>query len=67
MGSNQSKDAERLLETIADHGDAINCMAMAEDSSLIATGSEDMTVRMWSTKTDDTECLGVCRYSGSDV
>ncbi|XP_037090236.1 WD repeat-containing protein 86-like [Pollicipes pollicipes] len=33
-------------------------MALSEDGSLLITGSEDCTARMWSTKTDDTECLG---------
>ena len=36
-------------------------MALSEDSSMLVTGSEDSTARMWSTKTDDTECIGVLR------
>ena len=40
---------------------SINCMALSEDSSMLVTGSEDSTARMWSTKTDDTECIGVLR------
>ena len=43
----------------ADHDGAINCMGLSEDGSLLVTGSDDHTARMWSTQTDDTECLGV--------
>jgi len=43
----------------ADHDGAINCMALSEDRSILITGSEDHTARIWSTQTDDTECLGV--------
>ena len=40
---------------------SINCMALSEDNSMLVTGSEDSTARMWSTKTDETECIGVLK------
>ncbi|XP_043225133.1 WD repeat-containing protein 86-like isoform X2 [Amphibalanus amphitrite] len=40
------------------HDGSINCMALSEDGSLLVTGSEDCTARLWSTKTDSTESLG---------
>uniref|UniRef100_A0A6A7FN43 WD repeat-containing protein 86-like isoform X1 n=1 Tax=Hirondellea gigas TaxID=1518452 RepID=A0A6A7FN43_9CRUS len=63
MGSNGSKNKNsRLIETITDHEDQdINCMALSEDQSLLVTGSEDCTARMWTTKTPQTECLGIMR------
>lgn len=64
MGCYMSKDeaSGSLLETLADHTDSINCMALADDESLLVTGSEDKTARMWTTQ-DPTgsECLGVLR------
>lgn len=36
-------------------------MALSEDGSMLVTGSEDSTARMWSTKTDETECIGVLK------
>ena len=29
---------------------------------MLVTGSEDATARMWSTRTDDTECIGVLKW-----
>ena len=40
------------------HDGAVNCMSLSEDGSLLVTGSEDTTARLWSTKTDSTESLG---------
>ena len=48
-------------EILADHEESINCLALSDDGSMLVTGSEDATARMWSTRTDDTECLGVLR------
>ena len=46
---------------MGDHEESINCMALSEDGSMLVTGSEDSTARMWSTKTDETECIGVLK------
>ena len=54
-----------LLETMADHEESINCMALSEDGSMLVTGSEDATARMWSTRTEETECLGVLKSGSS--
>ncbi|XP_043214180.1 WD repeat-containing protein 86-like isoform X2 [Amphibalanus amphitrite] len=62
MGCRQSKDGKSIYEKEsleAEHEGAINCMGLSEDGSLLVTGSDDWTARMWSTQTDDTECLGV--------
>ncbi len=48
-----------LKETIADHDAPINCMALSEDGTILVTGSEDATARMWSVTTPETDCLGV--------
>ncbi|XP_042222075.1 WD repeat-containing protein 86-like [Homarus americanus] len=61
MGSCNSKNSEdsSLLETLADHTDSINCMTIADDESVLVTGSEDKTARMWTTQDPDgSECLG---------
>ncbi|XP_045127062.1 WD repeat-containing protein 86-like [Portunus trituberculatus] len=60
MGSGISKSgAEGVpLDTIKAHTDCINCMALSEDASLLVTGSDDTTAKMWSTKTDCVEDLG---------
>lgn len=60
-GNSAYRESSNLIETFADHEDAINCMAISEDQSLLATGSEDLTIRMWSTRTPKTECLGVLK------
>lgn len=60
-GSTGGKKGE-LLETMADHEESINCMCLSEDGSMLITGSEDATARMWATKTDETESIGVLKY-----
>ena len=32
-----------------------------EDGSMLVTGSEDATARLWATRTEETECLGVLK------
>ena len=74
-GSTGGKKGE-LLETMADHEESINCMCLSvssnsdniliyektqEDGSMLVTGSEDATARLWATRTEETECLGVLK------
>lgn len=63
MGNGSSAASKNgvLKETLGDHDESINCMVLSEDGSMLVTGSEDSTARMWSTKTDETECLGVLK------
>ena len=64
MGSAASKrrgarDGDWLLQTLDEHESAINCMAISHDHSVLATGSDDHTIRLWSAKTPQVECLSV--------
>ncbi len=59
--SSSAKQAGQLRETLGDHDESINCMALSDDGSMLVTGSEDSTARMWSLVTGETECLGVLR------
>ena len=52
---------------MADHEESINCMALSEDGSMLVTGSEDATARMWSTRTEETECLGGLKSEASSL
>ncbi|XP_054711947.1 WD repeat-containing protein 86-like, partial [Uloborus diversus] len=60
IGSQKSKGKQpHLLQEIKDHKGGINCMVLSDDGSLLVTGSDDKTARMFSTLSDPTECLGV--------
>lgn len=64
MGSSGSKrkstrEQDLLLQTLDDHESGINCMALSSDNTVLATGSDDHTIRLWSTKTTSIECLSV--------
>ena len=48
-----------LMQEIRDHKGGINFMVLSDDGSLLVTGSDDRTARMWSTLSNPTECLGV--------
>ncbi|XP_018015664.1 WD repeat-containing protein 86 [Hyalella azteca] len=59
MGGRGSKDKSAfLVKSIADHAKDINCMALSEDQSVLVTGSEDCTAKMYDLKDKDYECLG---------
>ena len=60
-GTSAKSRAGTLKETLADHEESINCMALSDDGSILITGSEDSEARLWSTKLDETECLGVLK------
>ena len=55
----RDKQSPYLLQSCEDHESSINCMALSDDGSILATGSDDATVRLWSTKTDTVECIGL--------
>lgn len=66
MGMCGSKTAEEksksyLLQTLEEHEGGINCMALSDDGSVLATGSEDRTARVWTTKTELCECIGILK------
>ncbi|KAF6020438.1 WDR86 [Bugula neritina] len=48
-----------LIQTLDQHDGGINCMSLSEDGSVLATGSEDKMARLWSTKTEECECIGI--------
>ena len=48
-----------ILQTCEEHVGSINCMDLSEDGSVLATGSDDKTIRLWSTKTDNIDCIGI--------
>lgn len=62
MGGVTSKNVRRWpRETLCDHDGGINCMAASEDESLVVTGSEDKTARLWAVADKETECIGIMR------
>lgn len=48
-----------MLDAIHEHGGSINCMALSDDMSVLVTGSEDRSVRLWTTKTRRCDCIGI--------
>ena len=43
-----------LGRVLSGHSDGVTCLAWSEDSTLLASGSDDGTLRLWNPK------LGVC-------
>lgn len=54
----KEKQSPYLLQSCEDHESSINCMTLSDDASVLATGSDDATIRLWSTKTETVECIG---------
>jgi WD40 repeat protein len=50
-----------LLQVVDEHGGGIECMAVSDDLSVLATGSQDNTVRLWSIRGEECEGLHVLR------
>lgn len=48
-----------LLQTCEEHEGSINCMDLSDDGSVLATGSDDKSIRLWSTKTETVDCIGI--------
>lgn len=63
MGAGSSKNGGKqdpnLLQVCDDHELSINCLELSGDGSVLATGSDDSQVRLWTTRTDSVECIGV--------
>lgn len=55
----RDKQKTFLLQSCEDHESSINCMALSDDGSVLATGSDDSNIRLWSTKTETVECIGL--------
>ena len=47
------------LDVLREHKGGVNAMVLSEDETILATGSDDHTVRLWTTVTDVCECIGV--------
>lgn len=59
-GGGKNKNVSQFqYQVCTDHKGSVNCMALSDDGSVLVTGSDDCTARIWSTTTDSVECLGV--------
>ena len=47
------------LDVLAGHAGGVNTMAVSDDETLLATGSDDGTIRLWTTQTMRCECVGL--------
>lgn len=59
FGSTNMSKRSFMLDAIHEHGGSINCMALSDDESVLVTGSEDRSVRLWTTKTKRCDCIGI--------
>lgn len=49
------------VEVHGEHMGSVNCMALSGDGNILVTGSDDCSVRIWTTTTADTRCLAVLK------
>ena len=66
-GSAKGKSDQYLSQVCDEHEGSINCMELSADASVLATGSDDGHVRLWTTKTDVVECIGVLEGHGDYI
>ncbi len=60
-GTSSSHHQGDPIETLDHHGQSINVMALSGDGTIVVTGSDDNTARIWSANGDKTECIGVLK------
>ena len=53
------KSSGKVIQTISDHSNGVNCLELSEDRSLLVSGGEDGVLRLWSTFSTPCECIGV--------
>ncbi len=61
ISSSRVRPSPWLLECHSEHEGSINCMSLSEDASVLATGSDDSTIRLWTTATNKSQCLGILK------
>ena len=60
LGKNNVETAAPL-EVIEAHEGDVNCIAVSEDETILVTGSQDKTAKVWTLKTEKCECIGTLR------
>lgn len=48
-----------LDDSLLDHSGSVDVICFSDDGSVMATGSDDRTVRIWSTMTSQCQCIGI--------
>lgn len=57
--SDNGKRKTYEIGVLTGHTSGINAMALSDDNAILATGSDDRTVRLWTTKLNSYECFSV--------
>ena len=54
MGAKMGKDRDKSWEvaTLEEHESCINVLSVSQDGSMVITGSDDCSARLWCTTTD---------------
>ncbi len=57
----RKKREGKMVEMLEGHENGVNCLGMSADESILISGSEDNTARIWAIAEEDTEdrLLGV--------
>jgi WD40 repeat protein len=59
VAKKDSKQNNYLIKSLNEHKGGVNCMEVSNDLSVLATGSDDNSIRLWNIKSDTYESLGV--------
>lgn len=61
VGKKDEKSKSHLIKSLEAHKGGVNSIEVSSDLSVLVSGSDDNTVRLWNIKNEPYDCIGMCK------